>query len=105
LGQGIAVHHQPISVETEHDVEARDLLLDERPLVYPARAFEEQRLRIDRYAFSAILGLDVGLEIESAARPGEQRVDGVFRVQRPVYDRGVTDSSAVEVDRAEAVME
>jgi hypothetical protein len=104
-GKRVPVHHQARTVETEHDIEARDLLLDERPLVDPPRALQQERLRIDGDALGAIFRLHAGLEVEGAARPREQRVDGVLRVERPVHDRGVADAPAVEVDRAEAVVE
>src|SRR6266571_2449830 len=52
-----------------------DLLLDQAPLVHPARALEEQRLGVDRNQEILTLGADVHLEVEGALRPGEQVVD------------------------------
>jgi hypothetical protein len=99
------VHQKPWTVDAEHDVEAWNLFFDERPLVDAPRALEEQGLRVDRDALRAILRFDARLEIERAAGPREQRVDRVFGIKRAIDDRGVADAAAVEVDRAEAVME
>ena len=42
-------------VELEDEIEARHLLLDQAPLVHAARAFEQQRLRIDRHEHVVIV--------------------------------------------------
>ena len=62
------------AVDLEHDVEARDLLLDEVPLVHASRALEQQRLGIDRDEQILFLGMNVGLEVERSLHPGEQEI-------------------------------
>ena len=39
---------QLLAIEREYYVEARNLLLDERPLVHSSRALEQKLLRIER---------------------------------------------------------
>src|SRR5205085_3568568 len=56
--QRVPIHHQTGSVEAVHHVEARDLLFDQRPLVYSSGALEQQRLGIHRHALRAVLGLN-----------------------------------------------
>src|SRR2546427_6292311 len=66
---------EPVLVHDEDQVEGGDLLLDQAPLVHPARALEEQRLAVDRNQELLTVGADVRLEVEGALRPGEQVVD------------------------------
>ena len=47
---------EPVPVDIEHDVEARNLLLDQAPLVHAPRALEQQRLRVDRHEKSCSTG-------------------------------------------------
>jgi hypothetical protein len=69
---------RPLAVEVEHEIEARDLLLDQAPLVDAARPFEQQRLGVDRHEEVLLLGLDVALEVERPRGPREQVVDRLF---------------------------
>src|SRR5512140_61069 len=66
---------QAAGIELEDEVEARHLLLDEAPLVDATRAFEQQRLRIDRDEDVVIVGAHVRLEAERPLRPGEEIID------------------------------
>jgi hypothetical protein len=50
-------------------VEARDLLLDQAPLVDAREHFQQQRLGVDRDEVALVVGLDAGLEAERAVRP------------------------------------
>src|SRR2546423_13121729 len=85
--ESVPVSGQARAVNAVDDIEARDLLLDERPLVDSSRALEQQRLGVNRNPFGSLFGLNARLEVERPARPGEKRVDGVLGVERTVYDR------------------
>src|SRR5687768_4306860 len=75
---------EPSAIELEHDVEARNLLLDEAPLIHPARPLEEERLGIDRHDEILLVRLDVGLEVERPLVPREQVEDGFLDLQLDV---------------------
>ena len=47
------------AIHLEDDVERRNLLLDQAPLVDAARALEQQRLRVDRHEVVVLVGRDV----------------------------------------------
>ncbi len=62
-------------IDGEDQVEARDLLLDQAPLVDATRPLEQERLGVDRDEDVLRVGTDVGLERERPLRPGEEEVD------------------------------
>ena len=64
-----------IAVHQEDQVEGGDLFLDQAPLIHPARAFEQQRFRIDGDKEVLLLGADVSFEVERPLGPCEQIVD------------------------------
>src|SRR5690606_8648626 len=65
---------QAFHLDLEDEVERRDLLLDQAPLVDAPGALEEQALRIDREQDLRVVRPLVDLEVEAPARPGEERV-------------------------------
>jgi hypothetical protein len=84
LGERHALFGLVGAVGGEQQVETRDLLLDQAPLVHPARAFEQQPLRVDLHEKVLPIGTHAGLEVERAGRPGEQEVDRFLDLQADV---------------------
>src|SRR4029077_3322907 len=66
---------EAVLVDREDQIERRNLLLDQAPLIDPPGTLEEQRLRIDRDQEVLPLRTDVRLEVERALRPREQVED------------------------------
>ena len=62
------------AIHREDQVERRDLLLDQAPLVYPAGALEEEVLRVDPHEEVLALRPHARLEVEGPRVPGEQVV-------------------------------
>src|SRR5439155_6929281 len=75
VGEALA-DREVLLVREENQVERRNLLLDQAPLVDPARTFKEQRLGADRHQEILLLGPHLGFEVERPLRPREQVVDG-----------------------------
>src|ERR1700682_3903489 len=89
--ESVPVPGESRTIDAVDDIEAWYFLFDQRPLVHPPRALEQQRLWVDRNPFGPLFRLDAGLEVEGAACPREQRVNGVLGVERTVDNRGMTD--------------
>src|SRR6185437_1948696 len=95
--------HHAVTIHGVHDVERRDLLRDQRPLIDATRALEEQRLRIYGMHGHAFVRSRAGFEVERALRPCEEQIDRFFGAEIPVDDRRVRDRAVGEVDVSEVV--
>ena len=78
FGERGLADREPVLVDGEDQVERGDLLLDQAPLVHPARAFEQQRLRVDVDQEVLALRPHLALEVEGPLGPGEEIVDRFF---------------------------
>jgi hypothetical protein len=76
FGEGHVTGGQASPIHAEHHVKGGDLLLDQAPFIHPTRPFEQERLGIDRDHEILRVGLDVALERERPAAPGEEEVHG-----------------------------
>src|SRR5438132_14389866 len=68
FGERRLADREPVLVDGEDQVERGDLLLDQAPLVYPARAFWAQRLRADVDEAVLALGPQLALGRSSSLR-------------------------------------
>ena len=81
LGRRLA---EVVPVHREDQVEGRDLLLDQAPLVDPPGALEQQVLGVDPDEEILPLRPDAGLEVEGPRGPGEQVVHRLLDLEADV---------------------
>src|SRR5258708_325210 len=97
------------AMDLEEDVEARNLLLDQAPLVDPPRPLEKQRLRTDRHERVLVIGRDIRLEVERALGPREEEIHRLLDLhleellelvarQRPKLDEELSDLLVATTD-------
>lgn len=75
----LALRH-PRAIYLEDEVETRNLLFDQRPLIDTAGAFKQQRIGTDGEEWRLAPRVLVGLERERTVRPSEQMVDGFLHL-------------------------
>src|SRR5258708_25871238 len=97
------------AIDLEDEVEARDLLLDQAPLVDPPRPLEKQRVRTDRHERVLVIGRDIRLEVERALGPREEEIHRLLDLhleellelvarQRPKLDEDLSDLLVATTD-------
>src|SRR5690606_3567949 len=109
-GQDRALFRREIDLGTFHesvgggedDIQGRDLLLDQRPLVDPTSPLQEYALGVDPDPQRPLLWLLVRLEGERALGPGEQSVHRLFDLQADVTLELLSgDGTALDQDLAQ----
>ncbi len=84
------------------EVEGRDLLLDQAPLVHPPRTLEQQALGVERDEERLVRRQPVRREAERALLPGEQVVDRLLDLQPDeALELAAVDRPGVDEDAAE----